>query len=191
MSGTEGKVHRDYINGYLAVAKTGDRENIMTDMNNQELIEAVKAAMGAELKAADFYKNAADNTSDPAGKNMFLELTRFEQSHHDALSGLLESIQAGGSLSEYAGISFAVPKAEAPTGSIPKDELTTQIDALTTAIAAEKKAKETYAQLAAKSDDPLLVALFSKLSDEENLHRKVLEDQFYALSNQGHWVWGE
>ena len=31
--------------------------------------------------------------------------------------------------------------------------------------------------------------MFRKLANEESIHQRILEDEFFALSNQGVWGW--
>lgn len=161
------------------------------DIRNASMIDAVRMAMVAEKNAAEFYKKAAEGTSDPRGKNMFDQLVSFEKSHFEALNSVLESMEQG-AFAGYEGYSFEKDNAETPiTAKLDEAQLTTAIDALNIAIEAEKKAKEAYTDLAAKSTDEKITDLFTRLAAEEGLHRKVLEDQFLALSNQGYWTWGE
>ena len=161
------------------------------DIQNATMIDAIRIAQKAEMSAAEFYKKAAEGTSDPKGKNMFDQLVAFEKSHFAALSKLLESLDQG-NFEGYEGYSFTKNSTEASTfEKLDEIQLKTTIDALNFAIEAEKKAKEAYTDLAVKSTNEILANLFNKLATEEGLHRKVLEDQFLALTNQGYWTWGE
>jgi rubrerythrin len=162
----------------------------MTEKNATGLLNAIKSAMDAEQKAAAFYKEAAQHTSDPKGKDMFTQLVAFEQGHYATLGKLLASVENGqpGTV-QYDSASFrpttpAVSGLEKQAGA----HLQSAIDAVTLAIAAEKKARDNYRAMAVSADDQALVDLFMKLADEEELHRKVLDDQFFALANKGTWT---
>ena len=37
--------------------------------------------------------------------------------------------------------------------------------------------------------DPKGQDMFRKLAHEENIHQRILEDEFFSLSNQGTWGW--
>jgi rubrerythrin len=154
-----------------------------------QLIDAIELALQAEADAQVFYTAAAAACGDPRGKDMFAQLARFEQSHFENLK-LLRANLTGESWSGYTGTEFRL---DAPGGGAELDtlQIKSDIDAINLAIQAERKAADGYADLAEKARDPQVVDMFRKLSAEESLHLKVLEDQFFALSNEGHWVWGE
>jgi rubrerythrin len=50
-------------------------------------LSALRVAYLIEKDAVDFYTRAADETDDPNGKRMFLDLVRMEQGHLDLLEG--------------------------------------------------------------------------------------------------------
>jgi rubrerythrin len=56
---------------------------------------------------------------------------------------------------------------------------------LSQAIEAESQAYNRYREMADKTDDPDGKELFKKLADEENVHRRILSDEFYHLNNKG------
>lgn len=162
----------------------------MTEQNKTVWIDAVRLAMKAEQGAAEFYAKAAERTGDPRGRDMFAQLAAFEKSHYTALGSMLENAQTG-AFAPYAGTGFADFRPEQPAAPLSETNMKSDIDALTIAIDAEKKAQAAYREMAESADDPEVLALFHKLAEEEAMHKKVLEDQVYALSNQGHWTWGE
>ena len=57
------------------------------------------------------------------------------------------------------------------------------------AIENEKLAGERYRVLAAETSDPKGQAMFQDLSNEEMIHQRILEDEFFSLSNRGVWDW--
>ena len=146
--------------------------------------------MQAEQVAAEFYEQAAKRTSNPKGRDMFMQLASFEQAHYRILKKYLESLGVG-KFEGYEGTSFSEIPPQVQQSSPTGDSLQTDLDALTLAIEAEKKARAAYIDLAKNSTDDSVSSFFLKLASEENLHRKVLEDQFYTLSNKGLWTWGE
>ena len=50
-------------------------------------LSALRMAFLIEKDAVDFYSRAADQTDDPNGKRMFLDLVKMEQGHLDLLEG--------------------------------------------------------------------------------------------------------
>jgi rubrerythrin len=57
------------------------------------------------------------------------------------------------------------------------------------AIENEKVAGERYRALAEGTSDPAGQDMFQKLADEETIHQRILEDEFFSLSNKGVWGW--
>ena len=60
---------------------------------------------------------------------------------------------------------------------------------LSAAIDNEKIAGERYRGLAEETADPRGQAMFRDLANEEKIHQRILEDEFYSLSNEGTWGW--
>lgn len=156
------------------------------------VMAAIDLAMEAEKKAHEFYAESAKKVANPRGKDLLLQLANFEQSHYDALAKLRGSLAAGGRFTHYEGTTFAPfrPQGEA-TGKI-EPHREDALSILQMAIQAETEAYERYRSLAAETEDPEGKAMFVKLADEELLHRRILNDEFYYLSNRGGiWFWGD
>lgn len=151
--------------------------------------EAIRLAMEAELEASAFYRQAAQKTNDPKGKDMFTQLADFERGHYRHLERLLES--GAVKFTGYEGLSFKQAKPGVPAKELAGGDRQTDIEAIKLAIKAEEKAHQAYLELAEKAGNSTVKDMFAKLAEEENLHRRILQDQFYSLSNQGLWVWGE
>ena len=151
-------------------------------------IEAIEAAMEEERKAADFYRNGAAKSGSAAGQAFLNQLADFEEHHFTKLKELRDSLASAHGFIEYEG---KVLEAAASAGG--ESERTEQkfddvLDILKLAIAAEEKAQQKYAELAAKTDDELGKRMFLKLAEEETHHRRILSDQFYQLNNHN-GVW--
>ena len=67
-----------------------------------------------------------------------------------------------------------------------KDEIVTVINM---AIDAEKKAQERYLKIAGMIEDDETKIIFQNLALDEKNHQKILEDEFYHLSNKGTIIW--
>jgi rubrerythrin len=160
-------------------------------MEKTQILSALDRAIQAEHEANVFYANAASQTDDPAGARMFHELADFEKHHEEHLRTLKSSLEAQGSWISYPGKKiFKVPAAEA-TGRKAAGPHANALDALRIAIAAEEKAISEYRALAVGAPDAKGQEMFQKLAEEEELHRKLLDDQYYALTNRGVWLWGD
>ena len=55
------------------------------DKQTEEILEGLKTAIEAEITGYEFYKNAAENTSDPTGKETFLRMAEEEMGHFNYL----------------------------------------------------------------------------------------------------------
>lgn len=159
-------------------------------MSDKELIDILERAIEEEVAAKAFYEEAARTTNDPGGRSMFMELAFFEQHHKEHLEALRDSLAAKSGFIRYPPKTIG-SAAEGKPGRPavgPKDDI---LSALRTAIAAEEKAQAIYRGIADTTDDPDGKEMFSRLAEEESLHRRMLDDQYYALSNRGEWLWGD
>lgn len=160
-------------------------------MEKTQILGALDHAIQAETEAREFYADAATKTDDSGGAEMFRELAEFELHHRDYLERLKTSLQVSGGWIEYPAKQFSkLPAAEA-RGRKAVGNHSDALEALRIAIAAEERAISEYRALAEKAPDELGRKMFEKLVDEEELHRKLLDDQYYALTNKGLWLWGD
>ncbi len=157
----------------------------------REDLHAVRMAMQAEKEAYQFYLKAAKKTKNPKGKDMFQQLSEFEMNHYKRLKELSQSLADNKGWILYSGtalkknpISF---KPEKPRG---QDQLS-DIDALKMAVKEEKKAQSNYRSLADLTNDARGKDMYKRLAEEEALHEKLLNDQYYSLHNTGVWSWGD
>ncbi|HSR34868.1 MAG TPA: ferritin family protein [Anaerolineae bacterium] len=156
------------------------------------LEEALDIAMDAELKAQAFYAQAALEVEDPNGRDLLGRLAAFEQYHYQKLSELTQSLQRDGQFIEYEAQTveqFVPVVAHGETAGMLLDELKDMPSILSKAIENEKVAGERYKVLAETTVDPAGQDMFRKLANEEMIHQRILEDEFFSLSNQGVWGW--
>ena len=170
------------------LCKTCGKDISWTD---REDIKAIRVAIEAEKEASQAYSKAAKHTKNPKGKDMFQQLSEFEMNHYQKLTALLKSLQEKGEWVLYGGTPLkkkTIPlKMEKPKGH----EQLTDMDALKIAIREEKKAHAYYRSLAELTRDPRGKDMYKRLADEESLHEKLLNDQYYSLHNTGLWSWGD
>lgn len=161
------------------------------DWTDREDLKAIRVAIEAEKEASQAYAKAAKRTKNPKGKDMFEQLSEFEMNHYHRLTGLLKSLQEKGEWVLYGGTSLKKRarsfKIEKPKGQ----EQLTDMDALKIAIREEKKALAYYRSLAELTRDLRGKDMYKRLADEESLHEKLLNDQYYSLHNTGLWSWGD
>jgi rubrerythrin len=156
------------------------------------LEEALDIAMDAELKAQAFYAQAAIEVRDPHGRDMLGRLAAFEQYHYQKLSELARSLQEDGQFIEYETREvnqFAPTVGRGEAAGTQFAEVKDVVAILSKAIENEKIAGERYRVLAEETTDPDGQDMFRKLANEEMIHQRILEDEFFSLSNQGVWGW--
>ncbi len=156
------------------------------------LEEALDIAMDAELKAQAFYAQAAAEVQDPQGRDLLGRLAAFEQYHYQKLAELARSLQDDGQFIAYEARTveqFAPTLASGEAAGTKFEELQDTAGILSKAIENEKIAGERYRALAKDTDDPNGRDMFRKLANEEMIHQRILEDEFFSISNQGTWGW--
>lgn len=159
---------------------------------NLGLEEALDIAMEAELKAQAFYAQAAAEIEDPRGRDLLGRLAAFEQHHYQKLAELLSSLRKDGRFIDYQSSTLAqfAPFTDGGEASgVLLEELENEAGILGKAIENEKIAGEQYRALMEETDDPAGRAMFQQLANEEQMHQRILEDEFFSLSNQGVWGW--
>jgi rubrerythrin len=157
----------------------------------REDIEIVKAAMEAEKDAYQAYLKAAKKTINPKGRDMFQQLSEFEMNHYQKLKDLLKSLQENGEWILYGGTSLKRKTIALKTPKPKGQEQLTDMDALKMAIREEKKSQAYYRSMAELTKDPLGKDMYKRLANEEALHERLLNDQYYSLHNTGLWSWGD
>lgn len=158
--------------------------------SDREDIKAIRVAMEAEKEAHQTYAKAAKMTRNPKGKDMFQQLSQFEMNHFRKLKDLLKSLEEKGEWILYEGTSLKKKKVPLKTAK-PTGEDLTDMDALKMAIREEKKAQNYYRSLSELTKDPRGKDMYKRLASEEELHEKLLNDQYYSLHNTGYWSWGD
>jgi rubrerythrin len=156
------------------------------------LEEALDIAMDAELKAQAFYAQAAAEIQDRQGRDLLGRLAAFEQHHYEKLAELARSLQETDQFIDYETRNvdqFTPLIGRGETAGSLLEEMNDVAGILSTAIDNEKQAGERYRVLAGETVDPKGQDMFRKLANEEQIHQRILEDEFFSLSNQGTWGW--
>jgi len=144
-------------------------------------------AMNSELEAKKFYIDASNKAQSKSGKKLFRELAEFEENHYNRVRKIIKLHNNKLELEEsITKKDIPVVNSEVEGEFEPnKDEIVTVINL---AIESEKKAQERYKKIADMIDDEGK-NIFQNLSLEEKNHQKILEDEFYQLSNKGTIIW--
>jgi rubrerythrin len=156
-----------------------------------EDLKAIETAMQAEKEASQFYAKAAKKTKDPRGRDMLEQLSAFEINHYNKLKELSRSLQDKGEWILYSGTSIKKKALSTKADKMKGQDQLTDMDALKLAIREERKAGTYYRSMAELTNDPRGKDMYRRLAGEEELHEKLLNDQYYSLHNTGIWSWGD
>ncbi len=154
------------------------------------MLDALAQAMDREREARAFYLQAVEQVADPRGKDLLRQLADFEDYHYQNLAAYREALLAGEEPQPYVGRELR-PGLEGGKAARQVTNLAMVADILTTAIGAEEAARARYEAWAAQIPLPTVQALFRRLAHEEAVHARILNDEFYSLSNRGVWLWGD
>lgn len=155
-------------------------------------MNAIEIAINMEKDAIEFYTEAAEKTSHPVGKKMFLSITEDEKRHLAALSQIFKDV--GVTLDDVSpmkniqSIFKTMKEAMIKRVEATKDDL----EAFKIAMQMEKEGIEFYkkAELEAKTEKEK--ELFRRLIKEEQEHHDIFANTYFFLSDTGSWfMWEE
>ncbi len=152
-----------------------------------DIMQAIELALQEELEAAKFYAAAKGKVKDERAISMLDQLVRFEQFHYKKLMDLKISLEKDGKFTAYEGMDFILPDSLIRTSGKIDENRDDILDILGIAIKNEENAKQRYLELAEKTQIPQGKAMFSRLALEEEVHWKLLSDEFYHITNYGMW----
>jgi rubrerythrin len=152
---------------------------------------ALDLAMQTEKDGREFYKRAAERTSDPGGQLLFISLADDELEHLRMLESQRESLAEQNRWRSPPEAKDAAPAkiAGAPLFSrkVLADNLnayTSDLSALRMAFLIEKDAVGFYARAAAETEDPDGKATYERLVEMEKEHQRILEEEYDALAKE-------
>lgn len=138
--------------------------------------------------AFESYAESAKNINDPMGKKLFKQLSDFEKFHYERISELEKSLEENGNFINYEGKEFPVPPLLEKSATKKQDQ-SSVVEIIFEALQLEKEAETAYANLAAQITDPQGHEMFSRLSEEEHIHHRILSEAHWSLTNYGVWKW--
>lgn len=154
-----------------------------------DAVDALNLAIEREKGAYSFYSEAAERSTDAAGKKMFAWLASEEQGHIKLLERQCTAVKEGKWLPEEeaaAGCNLSKPIQSSEFPSISEVEgspstAAPEMEILSKAMAAEKEASAFYAEVAEGVSDPNGKAMLQKLSQIEKGHLELLEEEYEFL----------
>ena len=157
-------------------------------MSTTNLLEAIRTVKENERLASESYADAAKKISHTTGKWLFEQLSEFEKFHFERLSVLVKSLEEKGDFITYEGKEFLPPPIfEITAAKEPYQK--SVITIILEAIELERQAEKTYSDLAAELTDEQGHEFFSRLSEEEHIHYRILSEAHWSLTNFGFWKW--
>jgi rubrerythrin len=155
-------------------------------MSTPNLLDAIRVVKENERIASESYADAAQKMSNRMGKELFEQLSEFEKFHYEQLTALEKSLEENGNFINYEGKEFPLP----PTFEIKAAEEPNQkslMEIISEAKELEKQTEIAYANLAAELTDPQGHEMFTRLSEEEHIHYRILTEAYWTLNNLGVW----
>jgi rubrerythrin len=160
-----------------------------------DIARILKDAIKVESDGYNFYKMAADQTTDPQGKEMFESLASDETKHMRTLKEQYKLYQEQGKFDwEEKKLKMKIPFDPSSTSPIFSPEFKKRLNeshfemtALSIGIMLEQNSIEFYKESADKAEDPQAKALFSYLANWEGQHLKALISQYNYLK-EDYWT---
>jgi len=164
-------------------------------MNN--FSNVIRTAIRMEEDGIDFYHKAAEKTSHPFGKRMFLSFAEDEKRHLTVLRNILADLKFS-NFDRFFGEKKPREKIKTLFREV-KSELKERIaanpdelEALKIGMNMESKSIEFYESSMKKTQNPHLKSFFKRLIEEEKEHYQLLETTCSYLKDSGDWfLWEE
>lgn len=136
-----------------------------------------KMAIGQEIEARDFYKQAAEKVTNPGVREIFKQLSLDEAEHERTLSTLsTDKSLAGKFIAPEIDYKIAEGAATPVLSTAMKPA-----DAIMLAVKKEQEAVEFYTMLAKKAKDQSIAAMLQALAAMELGHKQKLENAFVQV----------
>jgi rubrerythrin len=155
-------------------------------------MNAIEIAIKMETDAIAFYQEAAQRTSHPVGKKMFLSIIQDEKRHLEALSAIFKGLDI--SLEDVSPMKrvktvFEENRQEMLQRIQATDD---EMQALKVAMKMEADSVEFYQKAAREAPTEKERRLFERLTEEERQHHAIFSNTYFFLSDTGNWfMWEE
>jgi rubrerythrin len=157
-------------------------------MVTSTLMDAIRVAKENERIASESYAGAAENLRNPLARELFMQLSEFEEYHLEKLTALEKSLQESGEFIQYEGKEFPLPPVfEIEAAKEPDKKSAMHV--ITEARQLEREMQAAYASLAAQAPDGRGKDMFTRLAEEEHKHYFILNEAWWSLNETGEWKW--
>ena len=156
-------------------------------------MNAMRLAIKTETDAIAFYTAAAQKTTDPVGKGMFLSLIQEEQSRLEDFKRIIEELHLKVRTAFNAGKKRTTVFEANRRGMLEKIMAATdEMEALKLAMQMEKESIEFYERLGLTAKSRKDKSLFERLLREERQRYAIFSDTYFFLANSESWfMWEE
>jgi rubrerythrin len=163
--------------------------------NDENLLELVRSAVGLELNGEYFYRRAAEATSHPEGKTMFLRLAAQEQGHVEEIGALFIDLIGEAEWKRITSEEAASPRKspvisqlEAAVAARAHSDVADDTQALRLAMELERRAVAFFEALESSARDSVQLKMIRKMAEEERYHYDFLQAQLDSVLNVGIWL---
>ncbi len=156
------------------------------------MMNAIEIAIKMELDAIAYYGEAAERTSHPVGKKMFLSIIDDEKRHLQMLEDVFKGLDiTARDVSPLKNVKTVFERhRDEMTERVPAT--TDEMEALNVAMGMEKEGIEFYTKAASEARTEKEKALFERLAEEEKQHYQVFSNTYFFMSDTGSWfMWEE
>ena len=156
-------------------------------MEKDTLCGILSKALDIEEEGRDFYIECFKKTSDENGKKMFKTLAEDELRHYNRIAEIFESHMRQG-YCDYLDSKGKRKKSGIFESDIPGaaiDEASDALEALNIGINAENNSINLYSRLADDAQDDTMKTAFIKLTQEEQKHKSILEQEVEFIMQTG------
>ncbi len=166
----------------------------MTHIDDR-VIELARTALSFEYGGEHFYRHAAEMTRNARGKAMFLRLAEQETGRMDdlhtlfgALIGEAEWKRLAADEAANAHPSKVIVEMEAAVAQRGHGVVADDTQALRLAMELERRVIHLFKELAAHTQDPVIINLIGKMVEEECFQYDNLQAQLDSVLNVGLWL---
>jgi len=155
-------------------------------------MNAIEIAIKMEKDAIDFYTKAAEKTSHPAGKKMFLSITEDEKRHLQMLGQIFKEVDIKmadvSPMRNMQTIFESMKSAMMQRVEATEDEL----EAFKIAMRMEEEGIAFYKKVETETEKLKEKALFERLIKEEQQHYDIFANTYNFMQDTGNWfMWEE
>ncbi|MEI6509553.1 MAG: ferritin family protein [bacterium] len=150
-------------------------------MSNVSLLET---AMLKEVATADFYREVAERIGNAAGKSKFMELSREEENHLEALKRWYAKETGGKKFNQDTAcqpLDYSFPQQAVFDGA-------SALEAISVGISAEKESIDLYTSFRQEVADEEAVKTLERLIEFEKGHLRRLQQEYDAVLNHFYWL---